>query len=129
MNGVDAERGRMWFGAKLKGDRESCVESIARNLQAILNAKDGHSAATPSFGLGRYDGYLSSQLRLETLCAEMLEQVRSFEPRIANPTMEMVGRDANLWLHFRLTGLVAQGTSSFAVLFHCVYRNVHVRPG
>lgn len=126
MNGVPRHSERLSFCGKLKGEGEGCHESVARNLETIFNAKGGHSSATESFGLGRYDGYLANQLRLDTLALEMVEQARKFEPRISAPELELVGRDKGLWVRFHLTGSVANTPSRFVVLFHSVYRNVRV---
>jgi predicted component of type VI protein secretion system len=111
---------------KLKGAEEPALASIARNLEAVLNAKKGHAAAVEVFGLGNYDRHFASKPAVNTLIAEMTEQVLAFEPRLMKPRIEITGRDPSLWVHFDLTATYAGGSCRFRLLFHSVFRNVRV---
>jgi predicted component of type VI protein secretion system len=117
------------FFGKLSGTHEPRLESIARNLEEALNAKRGYSSSVEVFGLGRYDGHFATKPLLDDLGAEMLEVVRSFEPRLLEPKLVLLGRDRGLWVRFSLTGLVGSVPANYHVLFHSILRNVHVRLG
>lgn len=110
------------------GREPTPADSIAKNLEAVLNAKEGYSAAVEIFGIGRYDGIYAHQRLVETLAHEMLEKVRVFEPRIKEPSLGLVGRYRALWALFRLTGRYNGEPCSFEIFFHCVFRNVRVVP-
>ncbi len=106
----------------------SLAESIARNLEAVLNAKEGYAAAVEVFGIGRYDGHYASRPLIETLSLEMLQKVRSFEPRLKDPALGLIGRYRTLWALFRLTGRCNDQPQSFEIFFHSIFRNVRVVP-
>jgi len=116
----------MGFYEKLSGKPSPAVTNIARNLQAVLNAKEGYAAAVEVFGIGRYDGHYGHRELLDTLTSEMLAKVRVFEPRLKEPTLKFVGKDRLLWVRFVLTGLCNQEPCSFQVFFHSVFRQVRV---
>jgi predicted component of type VI protein secretion system len=117
------------FFGKLAGrPDEDALESVARNLEAVLNAKQGHAASVEVFGLGGHDGTLAQKAFVSALVSGMLEQIKRFEPRLAEPSLTLVGRDRNLWVRFQLTGRCRGEPCAFAVLFHSVFRHVRVLP-
>jgi hypothetical protein len=103
-------------------------DSIARNLEVVLNAKEGYSAAVEVFGIGRYDGHRGHRQLIDTLTAELLEKVKRFELRVKEPAISLVGRYRGLWLLFRLTGRSNEKPCSFEIFFHSIFRNVRVMP-
>lgn len=103
-------------------------ESVARNLEALLNAKEGYAASVAVFGIGSYDGHYAHRPLIEALIAEMLQKVKAFEPRVKEPALFLVGRHRVLWVLFRLTGRCNDQPCSFEVFFHSVFRNVRVVP-
>lgn len=111
-----------------EGAPPTLPESIARNLEAVLNAKEGYAASVEVFGIGRYDGIYGHQRLIETLIGEMLEKVKTFEPRVKEPTICFVGRYRALWVLFRLNGRCKDQPCSFELFFHSVFRNVRVLP-
>ncbi len=119
----------MSFFGKLAGSHEEPLQaSIARNLEAVLNAKQGYSAAVEVFGLGGYDSPLAARPLAAALTAEMLAQIRRCEPRRVDPVLALVGRDRALWVSFPLTGSCEGRPCGFSVLFHSVFRHVRVSP-
>jgi predicted component of type VI protein secretion system len=114
------------FFGKLASHEEQLRESILRNLEAILNAKRGYSAAVEVFGLGRADGYFAKRPLVEGLVRDMLEVIRCHEPRLGSPSLSLVGRDHDLWVNFELFGTVSGAPCVFVIRFHCVFRNVQV---
>ncbi len=121
----------MTFFEKLSKKPEatsSLADSIARNLEAVLNAKEGYAAAVEVFGIGRYDGHYAYRSLIETLSEEMLKKVRAFEPRLKDPALGLVGRYRTLWALFRLSGRCNDQPQSFEIFFHSIFRNVKVIP-
>jgi type VI secretion system protein len=117
----------MTFVSRLAGTSEEPVaEAIARNLEAVLNARAGYAGAVEVFGLGRYDAWLADKDLVAALTSEMTEQVRRYEPRLQEPQVTLRGKDRGLWVVFSLRGRVDKQTRSYAVLFHSVFRNVRV---
>lgn|SRR6185503_17915286 len=106
----------------------SLADSIARNLEAVLNAKEGYAAAVEVFGIGRYDGHYGHRQLIDALSAEMLQKVQSFELRVKDPSLALIGRYRGLWVLFRLTGRCNGEPCSFEVFFHSIFRNVRVMP-
>jgi len=119
----------MGFHERLRGQASTRLQSIASNLQAVLNAKEGYAASVEVFGLGRYDGHYGNQELLETLVEEMLAKVSAYEPRLRDPSIALVGRDPMLWVRFLLTGVCDGLPCSFTISFHSVFRHVKVVPG
>ena len=103
------------------------MESITRNIDAVLNAKAGYSSVVNVFGLGRYDAYFANKELIETLIAEMLLSIRNFEPRLLSPRLMLVGRDRTVWAKFSLTGTVGDTPVTFDIRFHTIFRNVEVK--
>lgn len=106
----------------------SVADSIARNLEAVLNAKEGYAAAVEVFGIGRYDGHYGHRQLIDTLTAEMLQKVKAFELRLKEPSLSLVGRYRGLWVLFRLVGRCNEQPCSFEIFFHSIFRNVRVMP-
>jgi len=106
----------------------SVADSIARNLEAVLNAKEGYAAAVEVFGIGNYDGHYGHRELIDALTAEMLQKVKAFELRVKEPSLALVGRYRGLWVLFRLTGRCDGQPCSFEVFLHSVFRNVRVMP-
>lgn len=117
----------MSFVSRLAGvPEERTIEAVARNLEVVLNAKQGYAGEVEVFGLGSYDAHLGDKELLAALSAEMIGQVRRHEPRLREPKLSLIGRDRALWVRFSLSGRLDGQACSFAVLLHSVFRNVRV---
>lgn len=117
----------MSFMSRLAGaPDEKLIDAVRRNLQAVLDAKQGYTGAVEVLGMGSYDTYAADKTLLEALVGEMLDQVRRHEPRLREPRLTLLGRDAALWVRFSLRGRLAEETVTFSVRFHSVFRNVLV---
>jgi len=113
--------------SKLSGaSPEDVVHGIARNLEAVLNAKRGHASALEVFGLGDHDVFDEAAPLIFALAADMTAQVKRFEPRVVSPRTKFVGREGWMWARFELTGEVEGQPQSFKILFHVVMRRVRV---
>lgn len=112
------------------------VVAITRNLGAVLNSRKGTSSVVSDFGLGDYEGesapggaprpHLATKEVLAVLVPELAAQVARYEPRIADPRVEVLGRDRKLYALFEVTGSVAGRPARFRLALHTVYRNVLV---
>ncbi len=111
---------------KLSMHEELGCESVARNLEAILNAKRGYASAVEVFGLGRADGYFASRPLVAGVIKDMLEAIGTHEPRLTSPSLTLLGRDRDLWVNFELRGAVSGEPRVFIVRFHSVFRNVRI---
>ncbi|MCK6588098.1 MAG: GPW/gp25 family protein [Polyangiaceae bacterium] len=112
---------------KLAGSiEERTLESIARNVQAVLNSKRGYGGVVEVYGLGAYDAHLATKPLIAALITEMTDAVVGFEPRLKNPRIHLLGRDPRLWAVFELNGTVDGEPKRFLIRFHTVYRGVEV---
>lgn len=112
------------------------VLAILRNLESILNTRKGTGCIVADYGLGDYDGRTASDgangLRIGTkeilgvLVPEIEAQVRRFEPRIEDPSVEALGRDGRMGVIFGLRGAVSGRPVRFRVSLDTIYRAVHV---
>lgn len=119
----------MTLMSKLAGaPPEDPLAAIARNLEAVLNAKRGYAGAVQVFGLGDHSVYEEAKPRLDALVADMADQVRRFEPRLAAPAVRYTGLESTLWARFEISGSVLGAPQTFKVLFHVILRNVRVLP-
>ena len=112
--------------SKLAGQPpEDTLAAIARNLQAVLNARRDYAAAQV-FGLGDHNVYEWPKPRLDAMMADMTEQVRRFEPRLHAPAVRYAGHEGTLWVRFEITGAVLGAPQTFKVLFHVILRTAKV---
>lgn len=88
-------------GRRSHGTRDSLVQ-IIRNVQALLNIKEGYGYFMPGFGLGGYTEKTGKGSLVEALAQELEEEVRQHEPRLRDVEVTLRGRDSALWLHFNL---------------------------
>ena len=80
------------------------VRSIQRNLENILNARAGTSAARPDYGLSDFnDGAVLSSDMLRFIREDIRHAIQEFEPRLGNVSIEggQIG-DGIPHLRFRL---------------------------
>lgn len=88
-----------------RGQRRSApstLEQVLRNLQAVLNTKEGYGYFLPGFGLRSYTDRPREGSPVEALREELLQGVLQYEPRLKEVEVEPRGRDSGLWLHFDL---------------------------
>ncbi len=99
---------------------------VIRNLQAILNTKEGYGYFLPGFGLGSYTAKSGTSDLVETLTAEIEATIRRYEPRIEEPELEMLGRDAGLHLIYSLKGIIEGERHTLLIHFDTVGAVVRV---
>jgi type VI secretion system protein len=108
-----------------RGSRHS-LENVIRNIEAVLNTKEGFGSFRHDFGLGDYTAKFGERDLLKTLTEEILEEIAHHEPRISKVKLEMLGKDNELMLLFLLTGVVNDTPCKLRLRFHTVSGNVQV---
>lgn len=135
------------FLSRIRGERPAAepapeerarreLAAVARNLEAIFNTKKGVGAVLAGFGLGDYEGYpgaedgfnprMGTKAILAALLPELVDQVRRFEPRLADPAVEVLGRDRELRALFAIRARLGGRPARFRLALHTVYRHVEV---
>jgi type VI secretion system protein len=107
------------------GSRHS-LGNVMRNIQAVLNTKEGFGSFRRDFGLGDYTAKYGARDLLKTLTEEMQAEIVLHEPRISGAKLELLGKDNGLMLHFQLTGVVNEEPCELRLRFHTVSGNVLV---
>jgi predicted component of type VI protein secretion system len=113
------------------------VAAVIRNLEHIFNSRKGVGCVVASFGLGDYEAVtladgtqqprLAAKRILRVLVPEIEAQVKKFEPRIADPAVEPLGRDSRMRAIFAVRGAVSGRQVQFRVALDTVYRDVEVQ--
>lgn len=104
--------------------RGAPIEAVVENLRLVLNTKEGYGWFLPGFGLGHYFASPASGA-LDALMRELEDNVRRFEPRIGEPRLAALGRDAS-WIRCRLTGSLADRPIAIAIQFDVSFGTVCV---
>ncbi len=102
------------------------MSAVVRNLENVLNAVKCYGSVVQDYGLGDYDGVMNTADSLATLRREIDCAVRSYEKRIHDPKVDLLGRDAASWIHFDLSGRVAGRARRLRLRFHAVRHQVLV---
>lgn len=107
------------------GTRHS-LENVMRNIQAVLNTKEGFGSFRHDFGLGDYTAKYGTRDLLKALTEEIEQEIAHHEPRISGVKLELLGKDNGLMVHFLLTGIVNDAPCKLRLRFHTVSGNVQV---
>lgn len=107
------------------GDRHT-LEHVMRNIEAVLNTKEGFGYFRPDFGLGDYTANYGSRDLLKTLSQEMLEELAHHEPRLSETKLELQGKDKDFMMHFLLTGVVDKAPCRLHLIFNTLSGRVRV---
>lgn len=102
------------------------LDAIARNLEAVFNTRKGVGSVVEGYGLGDYEAHWNTPDVVRTLTGEIADGVRRYEPRIADPEVELLARDAHLWIRFVVSGTVSGARHAFHVDMDTKYRRVVV---
>lgn len=79
---------------------------VLRNLEAVLNTREGYGFFQQGFGLGDYTGSRGGKELVTFLTEELQRQITQYEPRLRDVELTLKGKDGALCLHFELTGLL-----------------------
>jgi type VI secretion system protein len=108
-----------------RGSRHS-LDHVMRNIEAVLNTKEGFGYFRQDFGLGDYTAKFGGRDMMKVLAEEILEEVENHEPRISGVKLELKGKDSALMLNFLLTGVVNEAPCKLSLRFHTVSGHVQV---
>lgn len=93
------------FLARLLGEPSSpLVELVALNLENVLNTRKGSGSVIREFGLGDYERASTTHDAVLILIDEIAGLCRRYEPRLCEPTVELLGRSSYDELRFELEG-------------------------
>jgi type VI secretion system protein len=114
------------FSSVRKPPARGGLEHVMRNVQALLNTKEGYGYFLPGFGLGGYTDEAGSGGLVEALATEMEEEIRRHEPRLEDVEVTVRGRDSSLWLHFGLSATLEGQRYRLRVLFDTITGQVRL---
>ncbi|WP_163992306.1 type VI secretion system baseplate subunit TssE [Pyxidicoccus caerfyrddinensis] len=126
--------GRASFLEKFSGGRRPGstgrhgLEHVLLNLEAVLNTREGYGFFRRDFGLGDYTEKYGTRELVETLTAELREEIARHEPRLTEVVVTLRGRDAGLWLHFGLSAVLGGTHHKLRLLFDTQSGRVRVEP-
>src|SRR5437660_1124377 len=109
-----------------QGDARDSVAHVIRNIQALLNTKEGYGSFVRGFGLGGYTEKAGTRDLVVALLEEMKGEISRHEPRISQLDLKLRGQDATLWLHFDLTCVIAGERVKLRLLFDTTTAEVRV---
>lgn len=115
-----------FFGRLAQLPRERALAEIARNLGFVLNTRKACGSVLPEFGLGDYEREVNTQRAVDALRAELLAAVRRYEPRIAGPSVRLLGRHHANLVRFEIAGLAEGRPCALAVDIDTGTRRVEV---
>lgn len=99
---------------------------VLRNLESVLNTREGYGFFQQGFGLGDYTGDRGGKELVPFLTEELQRQVMQYEPRLRDVEVTMLGQDGALCLHFEVTGLLAGEALRLRLIFDTVSSRVRL---
>lgn len=103
------------------------VEHVVRNLEALLNTKEGFGYFVEGFGLGGYASRQGTHELVEELTREIRGEIERHEPRVRVLDLVLLGRDAEMWLQYDLRCEIEEKPARLRVAFHALSARVTVR--
>lgn len=122
--------GRLTFVDRVAGNRSGqrdTLTQVLRNLESVLNTQQGYGFFKRDFGLGEYTEKRGTKALVETLTGEIQREITSNEQRLTDVEVELVGRDASLWLHFEVKALLEGEPLELRLFFDTVSSRVRVQ--
>lgn len=99
---------------------------VVRNLEAVLNTREGYGFFQEGFGLGDYIGERGGKELVPFLTEELQRQVAQYEPRLRDVEVTLQGQDAALCLHFEVTGQLGGDGLRLRLIFDTVSSRVRL---
>ena len=114
-------------GEKASPQSQDELALVIRNLEAVLNTQEGYGYFMRGFGLGEYTGKRGTSALVKTLTEELQSEIEKHEPRLKDVKVELLGRAADLWLHFELTAMQGKTPVKLGILFDTVGTRVRIQ--
>lgn len=84
------------------GRRTDELSGVIRDLQFLLNSRDGYGSMVSSYGLGAFEERQGSQDRATLLAEEVRAEVATHDPRLTDVEVKLLGKDPQLWVRMEL---------------------------
>ena len=99
---------------------------VLRNLEAMLNTREGHGFFQQGFGLGDYSGGHGGKEPVSVLTEELKRQIAHYELRLSDVELTFKGRDGALCLQFELTAMSNGKAIRLRLYFDTVSNRVRI---
>jgi predicted component of type VI protein secretion system len=103
------------------------LQSVVENLRHLLNTHAGFYPILRDLGLGDLTLARDATSALLQLSAEVLHNIRLYEPRFQVEALVAQGRSPDFWLRLELRGTLHGRPQRLLVRFHQIYGNCDVR--
>lgn len=101
-------------------------ELIAGNLEHLLNTRKGCGSVIAELGLGDYEAAPNTRDAVLLLRAELEQLARSYEPRLSNPRVTLLGRHGYSRIRFELCGELHGASQRFWLEIDTTTRRVEI---
>ena len=105
------------------------IAAVVQNLEHLLNTREGCGSVVAGLGLGDYEAGKTTHQAVLLLRAEIEKLVRSFEPRVLEPRVKLLGRLSYRLVRFELRGRVCDDAQVLWLDIDTTTRQVKVRVG
>lgn len=102
------------------------TDHVIRNLEAMLNTKEGFGYFVEGFGLGGYTSRQGTRELVEELTREIRTEIERHEPRVKVQDLKLLGRDAEMWLQYELRCELEGRPTRMLLRFHALSARVTV---
>lgn len=92
--------------------RDDLLQSVVRNLQHVLNSRPGYGYRVREYGIADFLEQQGNKAAQLTILREIREDIAKMEPRLRLRDISTLGRDADLWLHILLHGVLVSRTGT-----------------
>ncbi len=103
----------------------SAARAVGENLQRVLSATKEHGGMGSDYGTGDWTAFEASAPAVDALANEVFQTVRRYEPRLAEPVVEVAGVDG-AYLVLAVSGLVGGEPAHYTMALHRSHRSVCV---
>lgn len=97
---------------------EGLLQSVIDNLNNVLNTKKGFGSFVREMGIGDWNEYKARDKIIETIIAEIKENVRLFEPRVEMREISEVDSGSPFRLRFEVKCAFAEGAKPIYIVLN-----------
>ncbi|NMO18634.1 type VI secretion system baseplate subunit TssE [Pyxidicoccus fallax] len=108
------------------GASRDALAPVLRNLEAVLNTREGYGFFQQGFGLGDYTGNRGGKELVPFLTETLQRQVTQYEPRLREVEVTLRGQDGALCLHFEVAARLGEQALRLALVFDTVSSRVRL---
>lgn len=109
-----------------KDDGLAKFAPIIDNLNHILNTKKGFGSYLADFGIGDYNAYRSRDKIIETIIAEIKENIAKHEPRVRLEEIKEVESDTAFRIRFEMRCVFLDSAKPIYVVIDSLYNRVTI---